>query len=142
MAARGDDPEPIIRPEALTAFDEAREAGAQLAILSNELDLFYGKGFAQKLSFIKYFEIVVDATYTHILKPAPRAYRACVQQLDLPPEKCVFVDDQRRNVVGARAEDEGEVVRKMVDPKLPSKEDVEMAEAPGGRDSSSNGSDW
>ena len=102
MAARGDDPEPIIRPEALTAFDEAREAGAQLAILSNELDLFYGKGFAQKLSFIKYFEIVVDATYTHILKPDPRAYRACVQQLDLPPEKCVFVDDQRRNVVGAQ----------------------------------------
>jgi putative hydrolase of the HAD superfamily len=45
----------------------------------------------------------VDATYTGILKPDPRAYADCLAQLGLPAEACVFVDDQTRNVTGARA---------------------------------------
>ena len=46
--------------------------------------------------------VIVDATYTGILKPDPRAYEICTQQLGLPPHDCVFVDDQRRNVEGAQ----------------------------------------
>ena len=48
------------------------------------------------------FHAVVDATYTHCLKPDPRAYQACVVQLGLPAEACVFVDDQMRNVLGGQ----------------------------------------
>lgn len=102
-AARGADPDAVMRPEALAAIGTARRAGCRLAILSNELDLFYGTEFRQKLSFLKDFDVIVDATYTGILKPDPRAYAQCVQDLGLPASACVFVDDQLRNVRGAEA---------------------------------------
>ena len=100
-AARGAEPEKIVRPEAVSAIDRARAAGLRLAILSNELDLFYGRGFSRRLPVLKGFDVVVDASYTGILKPDPRAYADCLAQLDLPADACVFVDDQRRNVDGA-----------------------------------------
>jgi putative hydrolase of the HAD superfamily len=102
-AARGADPEPVIRPEALAAMDTAQACGARLAILSNELDLFYGVEFRTKLPFMQRFEVVIDATYTQILKPDPRAYQDCAQALGLECEACVFVDDQPRNIRGAQA---------------------------------------
>jgi len=102
-AARGADPDAVMRPEALAAIETARRAGCRLAILSNELDLFYGTEFRQKLSFLKDFDVIVDATYTGILKPDPRAYAQCVEELGLSASACVFVDDQLRNIRGAEA---------------------------------------
>ena len=102
-AARGGDPDAVIRPEFRSALDTARKAGVKLAILSNELDLFYGEDFRAKLPFLDGFDVIVDATYTGILKPDPRAYQACLDQLGLPAGDCVFVDDQMRNIEGARA---------------------------------------
>lgn len=102
-AARGAEPEAVIRPEFREAIARVKAAGMKLAILSNELDLFYGADFRDKLPFLADFDVIVDATYTGILKPDPRAYRACLEELGLPAEDCVFVDDQARNVEGARA---------------------------------------
>jgi putative hydrolase of the HAD superfamily len=100
--ARGADVEAILRPEALAAIEAARAAGCKLAVLSNELDLFYGVDFRQRLPLLHLFDVVVDATYTHILKPDPRAYQQCLDELKLPAQACVFVDDQWRNIHGAR----------------------------------------
>nr|WP_319386547.1 HAD-IA family hydrolase [uncultured Roseibium sp.] len=100
-SARGAAPEAVMRPEALEAIDRARKAGKKLAILSNELDLFYGADFRERLPFLKDFDVIVDATYTQILKPDPRAYALCLEELDLPAQACVFVDDQFRNITGA-----------------------------------------
>ncbi|WP_305989186.1 HAD-IA family hydrolase [Roseibium sp. MMSF_3544] len=102
-AARGADPEAVMRPEALEAIETARQAGRKLAILSNELDLFYGADFRSKLAFLDDFDVIIDATYTKILKPDPRAYELCLKELGLPAESCVFVDDQLRNINGADA---------------------------------------
>ena len=102
-AARGADPLDIIRPEALAAIATARSQGHLLAILSNELDLFYGQDFRHKLPFLIDFDVIVDATYTHLLKPDSRAYLDCCEQLKLAPVDCVFVDDQRKNIAGAIA---------------------------------------
>jgi putative hydrolase of the HAD superfamily len=102
--ARGADVESVLRPEAVAAIGAARAAGCKLALLSNELDLFYGRGFRDRLALLRDFDVVFDATYTHILKPDPRAYRACREQLGVPADACVFVDDQRRNVDGALRE--------------------------------------
>lgn len=99
--ARGADPDAVIRPEALAAIEAARRAGCKLAILSNELDLFYGADFRQRLSFMPTFDVVVDATHTGILKPDARAYQQCLDELGLPAKACVFVDDQLRNIAGA-----------------------------------------
>lgn len=102
VAARAGDPMAIIRPEALDAIARARQAGARLAILSNELDLFYGTGFRGRLPFLADFDVIVDATHTGILKPDSRAYDMVVEALGIPAGACVFVDDQARNIAGAR----------------------------------------
>ncbi|MDX1820186.1 MAG: HAD-IA family hydrolase [Paracoccaceae bacterium] len=102
-AARGADPDAVIRPEFRAAIAQARAAGIRLAILSNELDLFYGADFRARLPFLAHFDVIVDATHTGVLKPDPAAYRLCLDQLDLPARACVFVDDQPRNITGAQA---------------------------------------
>jgi len=102
-AARGAEPEAIIRPEARAAISAVAEAGLALAILSNELDLFYGAAFRDKLPLLQKFDVIHDATYSGILKPDPRAYQACLAALDLEAADCVFVDDQARNIAGAEA---------------------------------------
>jgi putative hydrolase of the HAD superfamily len=101
--ARGADAELVLRPEARDAILKAKEAGIRLAILSNELDLFYGVEFRKRFPLIDLFEIIVDATYTKILKPDPRAYELVLSELDLPRADCVFVDDQKKNIEGAEA---------------------------------------
>lgn len=102
-AARGAEPALVIRPEAVNAIHAAQQAGCKLAILSNELDLFYGAAFRQQLPLLQSFDVIVDATYTGILKPDPRAYQQCLDELGIRAEAAVFVDDQSRNVQGARA---------------------------------------
>jgi len=98
--ARGADVQAVIRPEAVAAIGAARAAGCRLAILSNELDLFYGAGFRDRLPLLQGFDLLVDATHTGILKPDRRAYGLVTTGLGLPPAACVFVDDQLRNVRG------------------------------------------
>ncbi|WP_206073705.1 HAD-IA family hydrolase [Mesorhizobium sophorae] len=101
--ARGAEPQKVLRPEADTAIRAVHAAGFRLAILSNELDLFYGTDLRRRLPLLDLFDTIVDATYTGILKPDPRAYAFVTEALGLPAEACVFVDDQQRNVDGGRA---------------------------------------
>ncbi|MCO6187908.1 HAD-IA family hydrolase [Rhizobium sp. L1K21] len=100
---RGAEPEAVIRPEALDAIRQAKTSGYKLAILSNELDLFYGKDFRSRLPFLADFDLIVDATYTGILKPDPRAFQFVTDGLKIEAENCVFVDDQAKNLEGAIA---------------------------------------
>ena len=99
--ARGAEPDSVARPETLALMRRARAAGIRLAILSNELDLFYGAALRRRMQALREVEVIVDATHTGILKPDPRAYALCVGQLGVAPAECVFVDDQARNVEGA-----------------------------------------
>ncbi|MCU0940211.1 MAG: HAD-IA family hydrolase [Burkholderiaceae bacterium] len=101
--ARGAEPDRVARPETLALMREAHAAGCKLAILSNELDLFYGAALRQRMAALRDVELIVDATYTGILKPDPRAYALCTNQLGVAPAECLFVDDQQRNVDGATA---------------------------------------
>jgi len=101
IAARSERPIEIIRPEFLETLNYAKQNGIRLGILSNELDLFYGADFRERLPFLADFEQIIDATYTKILKPDPRAYGMICDALDLSADKFVFVDDQYRNIKGA-----------------------------------------
>jgi putative hydrolase of the HAD superfamily len=100
---RGNDPLRNTRPEALATIKAAKEAGCKLAILSNELDLFYGPEMRKKLTFLEDFDTIVDATYTKILKPDPRAFAFVTDALNMAAEDCVFVDDQMKNIKGGVA---------------------------------------
>jgi putative hydrolase of the HAD superfamily len=103
--ARGAEAELVLRPEARAAIIRAKDAGIRLAILSNELDLFYGVEFRKRFPLIDLFDIIVDATYTKILKPDSRAYELVLAELGLERNNCVFVDDQKKNIEGAVAVD-------------------------------------
>jgi putative hydrolase of the HAD superfamily len=101
--ARGADAELVMRPEARDAILKVKTAGLKLAILSNELDLFYGVEFRKRFPLIELFDVIADATYTGILKPDPRAYEQVLAELGLDRQNCVFVDDQKKNIEGAEA---------------------------------------
>ena len=102
LRARGAEPEAMIRPEAVAAIRTVKAAGLPVAVLSNELDLFYGKELRQRVAVLHEVDAIIDGTYTHLLKPDPRAYALCLEALQLPATACVFLDDQQRNVDGAR----------------------------------------
>ena len=103
QAARGADVDAVLRPEALATINAAHSAGKRLAILSNELDLFYGSDFRERIAIIEQFELVVDATYSGILKPDLRAYQFVTDGLGVDAASCVFVDDQMKNIRGGEA---------------------------------------
>jgi putative hydrolase of the HAD superfamily len=98
---RGPDANRHIRSEAVRTIRRARAAGRRIGILSNELELFYGRDTMDRLTILKEVDVIVDATHTQILKPDPRAYQLGCEALGLAPEHIVFVDDQPRNVEGA-----------------------------------------
>lgn len=100
--ARGNDPDAVVRPETAALVRAAKGAGVKLALLSNELDLFYGRALRERMTLLALFDLIVDGTYTGVLKPDPRAYEDCLAQLGVAAADAVFVDDQRRNVEGAQ----------------------------------------
>ena len=101
--SRGRDVNSVIRPEAVAAGRAARAAGRTTAILTNELQLFYGADVIEQLDLLNEIDHLFDATTTKILKPDPRAYEMVCAGLEISPSKFVFVDDQPRNIAGAEA---------------------------------------
>jgi putative hydrolase of the HAD superfamily len=101
--ARGAEPDAVLRPETAALMRDAKAAGIQLAILSNELDLFYGQALRQRMGLLKDVGVICDATYTGILKPDARAYAQCLAEMGLRADEAVFVDDQQRNIDGGLA---------------------------------------
>ncbi|WP_298256744.1 HAD-IA family hydrolase [Bradyrhizobium sp.] len=98
---RGPDANRHIRAEAERTIRRAKAAGRRVGILSNELELFYGRDTVEQLEILKEIDSIVDATHTHILKPDPRAYKLGCEALGLSPDQVLFIDDQSRNVDGA-----------------------------------------
>ena len=102
-AIRGTDPNRAVRDSARRTVEAARAAGLRGGIVSNELELFWGRAFMDRLDLLREIDVLVDATHTGVLKPDPRAYRAALEALDVRAERALFVDDQPKNVDGARA---------------------------------------
>ena len=102
-AARADDINDDIRPEIKSLISRVKKAGAKVGVLSNELELFYGKKAMDSVGVLKEMDAMVDATHTKILKPDPRAYEEVLSLLDVPTSKAIFLDDQPRNVEGSLA---------------------------------------
>ena len=102
-AIRGTDPNLAIRPSALAAIRRVRAAGKTVGILSNELELYWGRPFMDRLEVLKEIDALVDGSHTQCLKPDPRAYRMALDLLKVDAASILFVDDQPRNVAGASA---------------------------------------
>jgi len=96
-------PNEAIRTEMRDLVRAASRAGIRVGILSNELELFYGRAFLDRLDIMADISVVIDGSHTKILKPDAAAYRAAADALQLPMAQLLFVDDQFRNIVGAQA---------------------------------------
>lgn len=95
--------EVFIRPAAVAAVARARAAGLKVGVLTNDLEAFHGPAWVQSLSFLRGMDSLVDASKTGVLKPDPRAYEQSLADLGVRAHEVLFVDDQPRNVNGARA---------------------------------------
>ncbi|MEO6856960.1 MAG: HAD-IA family hydrolase [Rhodoferax sp.] len=97
---RQTDPNAVVRPAMKQLILQARNKGIRVGILTNELELFYGKEFLSRMDILGEMEMIVDATHNLILKPDPRSYAMAIEALALRPENILFVDDQFRNIAG------------------------------------------
>jgi putative hydrolase of the HAD superfamily len=95
-------PEDIIRPEAIETVRLSQAKGIKVGVLSNELELFYGKECVDRMPLMHEFDAIVDATHTKVLKPNPDAYRLGLESLGAAAHETLFVDDQQKNIIGAQ----------------------------------------
>lgn len=94
------DPNAVVRPAMKRLIEAARGRKIRVGILTNELELFYGRPFLERMDILQQMEMIVDATHNQILKPDPRAYALAIAGMRLAPEEILFVDDQFRNIAG------------------------------------------
>lgn len=94
--------EKIIRPGARSTVADVRSAGRKVGILTNDLLEFHGQAWVDSLAFFRDIDAVTDASRIGVLKPHPQAYLQALEDLGVSSEDVVFVDDQNRNVKGAR----------------------------------------
>ena len=73
-----------------------RAAGMRTALLSNA-------GGCGRPEWPDLFDVVVLSGLAGVAKPDAAAFLLVADRLDVAPERCVFVDDLRRNVLGAAA---------------------------------------
>lgn len=78
------------------AVRRARAAGLRTGLLSNA-------GGCGRPEWPDLFDAVVLSGLAGVAKPEAAAYLLVAQRLGVPPQRCVFVDDLRRNVLGAAA---------------------------------------
>lgn len=93
----------VIRPEARHLVALARSAGRSLGILTNELMDFQGRDWVEAQDWFPYFPVIVDSSEFGIRKPDPRPYLSAIEQLGLPADAIVFIDDNPTYVEGGRA---------------------------------------
>ena len=65
----------------------------KLAFISNYPCRSTITGSLEKLGINKFFEVIVVSGELGIVKPHPDIFRVCVEKLNLPPEKCIYVGD-------------------------------------------------
>jgi putative hydrolase of the HAD superfamily len=92
-----------VRPEAMALVEQCRAAGRRLGILTNELMDFQGRAWVEAQPWFPYFPVLVDSSEIGMRKPDPEPYLMAIEQMGLPAERLVFVDDNPRYVAGGEA---------------------------------------
>ena len=92
----------VFATDALELVDEARAAGIQVGVLSNDLYRASTREWvASRPEFAK-FDVLVDCTEFGERKPAPGPYLKAAADFGLAPQDIVFLDDTPYCIEGAR----------------------------------------
>ncbi|HZL08299.1 MAG TPA: HAD family phosphatase [Candidatus Dormibacteraeota bacterium] len=86
--------------EELFAYIRELKADYKIGFLSNVAGDYMNQIFTPEQ--LALFDVIVLSFRNGFIKPQIEAFENAVQQLDVELEECVFVDDQERNVTGAR----------------------------------------
>ncbi|HSJ17029.1 MAG TPA: HAD family phosphatase [Solirubrobacterales bacterium] len=88
-----------VRPEErlIRAVGAARKAGVRTGLISNS----WGTAIYDPDALDGLFDVTIISGEVGLHKPQPEIYLLAAERLDVPPHRCVFVDDLRENVHGA-----------------------------------------
>ena len=85
--------------EMVEAVVAAKRAGVRTGLLSNS----WGEDRYDRSRFGDLFDTLVISGEVGLRKPDPAIYALACERMELPPERCVFVDDLPGNLKPARA---------------------------------------
>jgi putative hydrolase of the HAD superfamily len=88
-------------PEALAAVREVRAAGVPVALATNATDILDTD--LDLLGLASEVDVVVNSSTVGHAKPSPDFFAVCCESVGVEARQCLFVDDDDRNVRGARA---------------------------------------
>ncbi len=91
-----------VRHEGLALVQACRAAGLGVGILTNELMDFQGREWVEAQPWFDWFPVLVDSSELGARKPAPEPYLIAIEQMGLPAEEIVFIDDNPSYVEGGR----------------------------------------
>lgn len=77
-----------------------KERGYKVYLLSN-----YGRVFEQQKQTFRFYPLVdggVISYEVHTIKPEPEIYQCIIDKYNITPEKAVFLDDNKQNLVAAK----------------------------------------
>ena len=77
-----------------------KELGLRIYVLSNASDLFYT--YFPKFLPLEFFNGVFVSSDYLMLKPDVKIYETFLNKYGLDPKECLFVDDRKENVEGAK----------------------------------------
>jgi len=89
----------LVQP-AVDLMRDTKAAGLPLGALTNDLEDFHGRDWVSRQDWLALFDVVVDASLTGVMKPAPEAFAAGADALGLAPQEIVYLDDMPWNVAG------------------------------------------
>lgn len=90
-----------IASEVLEFVDEVRAAGKRVGLAANAMDDF--DEVVARYGLANRFDVIVNSSVIGVHKPAKEFFLAACRAIETPPNRCLFVDDDDRDVRAARA---------------------------------------
>ncbi len=78
----------------------AKSKGYKMYVLSNACSKFYE--YFPKYYNLEFFNGIVVSSDIHIIKPDIKIYEYLLEKYSLNPQECLFIDDRKENVEGAK----------------------------------------
>ncbi len=99
-----------IRPAMVAALDNLKARGYDLGCITNNVPSGKGAGMAMTdekattvAGIMKRFSHVIESSKAGVRKPDPRIYQMMCDELQTPPEQCIYLDDLGINCKPAAA---------------------------------------
>ncbi len=87
--------------DVLAVVTDLHEASHTVALLSNDSPQLMDR--LRAFDIVELFDPLVISGEIGVMKPAPAAYLNVLYRLNRPGTDCIFIDDTRKNMIGAQA---------------------------------------